>query len=93
VELLTPTVQVYVHPIDTARHPSIPPGWRWAVHVGGRPPADLRCCVNAGWEPDRSNALLAGEQVGVAVTKAFAMCGLHPAYTVHELGHDPTPAD
>lgn len=90
---MPPVVTVFVHAIDTTVHRSVPPGWRWAVHVGGRPAHDLAGCVNASWEPDERNACIAGEQVGAAVVKALAMCGLQPTCQVFRLAADPIPAD
>jgi hypothetical protein len=91
VEFLVPLVVVYVHEIDTAAHPTIVPGWRWAVMVGGRPPHDLDFCANSGWAPDRKTALIDGEQVGVAAARAARMFGVPCDYKVAVIGHDPIP--
>lgn len=85
-------VTVFVHPVDTAAHPSTPAGyWRWAVHIGHNA-ADLAECVNAGGEPAGPLAHLAGEMVGVAVAKALEAVGHPVRYRVVELPHDPIPS-
>lgn len=85
-------VTVFVHQVDTTVHPTIPPGWRWAVHLGGNP-HDLRACLNAGWCPNDREAGMEGEAVGVAVVKALRLCGLAVSYAaVQLLERDPIPA-
>jgi len=89
---VAPIVTLYVHEINTVAHPATPPGWRWAVHIGGRGPADLDYCVNAGWGPDQQVAALTGEAVAVAAFKALRLCGLTPTSQTQVLDHDPIPA-
>jgi hypothetical protein len=89
---LTPEVTVVVHPIDTAVHPSNPPGWRWAVMVGGAPPAQLDFCAGAGWSADASSASVDGETAGSTATKALRMLGVPVRYAFLRLGYDPIPA-
>jgi hypothetical protein len=92
-DLLLPQVTVYVHEMDCTAHPAMTPGtWRWAVHVGGRPPHDLAHCVQAGGELDRGSAITAGDQVAAAVCVAMRIFGI-PASppTVVELTTDPIP--
>lgn len=89
---LTPLVVVVVHAIDTDAHPSQPPGWRWAVMVGGRPPADLDWCANAGWCPTEQEAWLEGETCGATACRALRMLGVPAAYDRSRLDHDPIPA-
>lgn len=89
---LPPAVTVLIHPVDTGKHPTIPPGWRWAVMIGNRPPNDLDACANAGWEPDERSAAVAGEEVGAAACKALRMCGLPASYRVLTLPADPIDA-
>ena len=83
------TVTVFVHPIDPEAHPTVPPGWRWAVHLGGDP---RRACLNAGWCPSRNEAALEGEMVGVTVAKALRHAGTPTEYCVRDLSDDPIPA-
>ena len=89
---LPPVITVVVHEVNTEAHPTVPPGWRWAVQVGGGPPSDLDACANAGWEPSQQLAALAGEAVGAAAAKALRLCGLPARYAVLTLDHDPIPA-
>ena len=86
---LTPQVTVYVHPIDVRAHPSVPPGWRWAVHLGEGHPSGLDLCMNAGWCPTPGEAAMEGEMVGVAVAKALRTFGVEASYTVTTLEIDP----
>lgn len=90
---LTPDVTVVVHPIDQRQHPTYPPGWRWAVMVGGRPPADLDFCVNAGHATTESEAAVLGEMNGASATKALRLLGVPARYGVLKLGHDPIPTE
>lgn len=91
--LLTPDVTVYVHEIDTAAHPSIQPGWRWSVVVGGRPATDHEHTVGAGWSPDESAARLVGEMVGAAVVLGARTFGVPVgAMPTIRLSYDPIPA-
>ncbi len=70
----------------------MPPGWRWAVQVGGTPPTDLDYCANAGWCPTETEAWLEGEMVAAAAVKALRMFGIPAAYRRLPLDHDPIPA-
>lgn len=84
-------VTVFVHPVDTDRNPSVPPGWRWAVHVGDDP-QNMRTCMNAGWCPGASEAAMEGEMVGVTVAKALRFAGVPTNYrAVRRLDSDPCP--
>ena len=90
---LFPDVRVVVHPIDPATHPSYPPGWRWAVQVGGGRIDDLDRCVGAGHCPSETEASVAGEQAGSVATKALRLLGIPARYGVLRLGYDPIPAE
>lgn len=90
--LLDPQVTLVIHPIDTAAHPTVPPGWRWAVQLGGTRPSDTDGCVNAGWCPSQREASLEGEQVSVTVVKALRAYGIPAAFAVLQLDNDPIPA-
>lgn len=90
--VLLPEVTLFVHPIDTLRHPTSPPGWRWAVHAGGGPPGDLRRCTNAGWCPDEKAALGEGEQNAATAVQAVRVFGVPAALRVLRLQSDPIPA-
>jgi hypothetical protein len=61
-------IGVCVHEVNTLAHPSVPPGFRWAVHVGDSW-SDLKTCLNAGWEPTHAVAAMAGEAAGVCAAK------------------------
>lgn len=82
---------MFVHPIDTAKHPTIPPGFRWSVVLGDQGP--LGPTMNAGWCPTASEASVEGEMVGVAVAKGLHAFGIQTIYTVQALDHDPIPAE
>jgi hypothetical protein len=83
-------IGVCAHPINTDAHATVPPGWRWAVHVGDNW-ADLGSCLNAGWEPSKSSALLAGEAAGVCAVKVARLFGAARMDTF-EIDHDPIDA-
>jgi len=90
---LVPGVTVVVHPIDTASHPTVPAGWRWAVMAGiNIPPADLDRCANAGWCPTKQEAEFEGDTAGVTAVKALRMFGIPAAYALLPLDYDPIPA-
>lgn len=90
--VLVPEVALYVHPIDTARHPTVPPGWRWAVHAGGGPPTDMRRCANAGWCPDERLALAEGEQCAAAAVQTLRVFGIPAGLRTVRMQSDPIPA-
>lgn len=91
--MLVPRVSVVVHPINTTAHPTVPPGWRWAVMVGDTPAHDLKFCANAAWAPNRAEAEVEGEHAAVAACKTARMFGINAAYGgVVGLDTDPTPA-
>lgn len=92
MRLLEPVITLYVHPVDTKAHPTVLPGWRWAVQVGGTAPHDVRYCANAGWELDRASASMAGEAVAAAAVRALQMFGCPVQYRMEWLDHDPIPA-
>jgi hypothetical protein len=86
-------VRNFVHEIDTKRHPTQPPGWRWAVHLGDNP-EDIGTCLQAGWSQHQSAACWDGDQVAAAVVNAFRLVGNPVVWngpTVLE--YDPTPAE
>lgn len=91
--ILSPDITVVVHPVDTAVHPSYPPGYRWAVMAGGKRPADLDYCVQAGHERNIDMAMMAGESHGAAATKALRLLGIPALYGVLRLAWDPLPAE
>lgn len=92
VPVLVAEIAVVVHPVDTTIHPAIPAGYRWAVMVGGRPPADLAYCVQAGHDPVLEQAMVAGEMVGAACAQALRKLGTPARYAVKRLDWDPLPA-
>jgi hypothetical protein len=90
------TVYTVVHPIDRAKHPSVPEGFRWAVMLGPCAPGDLTRCANAGWCPTREQATGEGDQNGATATRALRVAGLNvrygDAFQVMQLDYDPIPA-
>ncbi len=84
---------VVVHPINTEAHPTIPPGYRWALMLGDGPPADLDRCANAHYAPSRQAAELEGDRNGASAIRALQMLGYAARYGgVQHLDHDPIPA-
>jgi hypothetical protein len=73
------TVYTVVHPIDTTAHPTIPPGFRWAVMLG--------------WCPTREEATAEGDQNGATGTRALRVAGHNVRYgeavQVLQLDYDP----
>lgn len=89
--MLVPEVMLVVHPIDVDRHPTVPAGWRWAVHVGGGSPSDTACVANAGWAPDERLATAEGEQNAATAAEACRMFGVPVDYRLLRLDSDPIP--
>lgn len=86
------TQPVVLHEVTVVVHP-YRAGWRWAVMVGGRGPADLDYCAGAGFCPSEQEASVGGEEVGSVATKALRMLGVAARYGYLRLGYDPLPAD
>lgn len=86
-----PVITLVVHPIDTAAHPTLSPGWRWAVHVGQLDAADPGQCANAGWALNRGTAFLDGETCAATAVRAARLLGTLVRYTQIELDCDPIP--
>lgn len=81
---------VVVHPINTLAHPSVPPGYRWAVHAGNDwANVATDSCLNAGWEPDRNTAAIAGEAAAVVGARVARLCGELVEVRTWQLDHDP----
>ena len=93
--IATPKVVVGVHPIDVGVHPTCPPGWRWCVMVGdGGWDEVVERCANAGWAPDRADAIRLGDTAGVTVCEAMRLLGVGLQWGgVIVLDHDPIPAE
>jgi hypothetical protein len=87
------TVYAVVHPINTTAHPTVPPGFRWAVMLGPCSPADMSRCVNGGWCPTRDEATAEGDQNGASVTRGLRIAGHDVRYgegvQVMQLDYDP----
>ncbi len=88
-----PVVTLVVHAVNTTVHTTVPPGWRWAVHVGRPSLADTAGCANAGWCPTQSEAQLEGEMVAAALVRGGRLMGLPIRYGQLLLDHDPIPAE
>lgn len=91
--IIVPQVTVVVHPVNCDVHPLCPPGFRWAVMVGGVGPTELKFCVNAGHDRAAGMAAIIGESHGVAVVKGLHIMGIRVKYTVLHLDYDPIPAE
>lgn len=82
-----------LHPINVEAHPSVPPGFRWAVMVGDVDPADTARCANAGWCPTAAEAEAEGDQNAATATRTLQLLGIDAGYTgVTRLASDPIPA-
>lgn len=86
-------IRLVLHEIDTVIHPTIPPGWRWAVMVGAVEHHDMSACANAGWCPSETEAALEGEMVAVTAVKVARMLGVPVSYEQVRLDYDPIPVD
>jgi hypothetical protein len=89
---LIPMVEVVVHPIDQAEHPTYQAGYRWAVMVGGVPAHDLDYCASTGHAENQQQACVDGETVGVAAARSLRMMGIPARYSFRRLDWDPIPA-
>lgn len=89
--MLLPVITLVVHEVDTAAHPSVPPGWRWAVQVGGGRVDDISRCAQAGWAADEAEAWRQGEVVALAAVQAVRTFGVPAGYQQLRLRHDPIP--
>lgn len=85
-------IYVLVHPIDTAAHPTYPPGWRWAVMIGDGAFSDTSRCANAGWCPTQEEATAEGDQNAATAVAAIQILSAHYRGVV-PLDHDPIPAE
>lgn len=84
-------IAVAVHPIDVNAHPSVPSGYRWAVHVGDDfTNLDPRWCLNAGWEPTVQTAAIAGEAAAVCAARVARRLGQPAEVRTFHLLTDPT---
>jgi hypothetical protein len=85
-------LRCYVHPIDTRTRSTVPPGFRWAVHVGGGPADDPDRCANAGWCPTAREAEAEGDQNAATATRVLHILGQPARYLgVAHLDSDPIP--
>jgi hypothetical protein len=87
-----PPIVALAHPVDVDTHPTYPPGFRWAVHVG-EDFADMSSCLNAGWEPTLLAARMAGEAAAVCAHKVAARFDPSVGYLPVVLDVDPVPAE
>lgn len=87
------TVYTVVHPVDTAKHPTVLRGFRWAVMLGPCPPGDMSRCANAGWCPTNAEATSEGDQNAATATRALRLAGVNAGYgdgfQVMQLDYDP----
>jgi hypothetical protein len=89
--MLLPDVTCVFHPIDPDKHPDAPPGWRWAVQLGGTRPSNIEFTANAGWAPDRESALATGDTCAATVVVALKTFGIQARLRYLELDSDPVP--
>lgn len=81
-------IRALAHPISPKAHPTVPPGFRWAVYIGENW-ADLNTCLNAGWEPTIEQAALAAEAGAVCAAKVALLHGTEVDGRSVRLDHDP----
>lgn len=93
-DLINPTIHVFVHPVDTRKHPDVGAGYRWAVHIGSDP-SNLNQCANAGFEVSREAALYLADRCAATALLAIALTsGIQMSLNYVHLADDPTsPAD
>lgn len=84
-------IHAVAHAVNTVAHPAVPPGWRWAVHLGDDF-GDLDSCLNAGWAPTSDSAQVAAEAAAVCAHKVAALYDPTAAFRSLILDHDPIPA-
>lgn len=88
--LINPTIHVFVHPIDTSKHPDVGNGFRWAVHVGDSDPSNLGACANAGVEVSREAALFIGDRcAATALIAVDLVTGIQMSLSYTHLDNDP----
>ena len=88
-----PDLCVVVHAIDMASHPTQPPGWRWAVHIGANW-RDMSTCLNAGWQASQPDATVIGEAAAIVGSKVAMCCiGQDWRNPTIVLNYDPTPPE
>jgi hypothetical protein len=84
---------VITHP----HHPptgTVAPGFRWVVQLDSEDPLSWRdTSVNAGWEPSRPEAELAGQWIAYSVAQALARLGIAGTVEQIDLDSDPLPPE
>lgn len=84
-------VAVIVHPIDVAKHPTVPKGFRWCAQLD-TDPLNQDSWLNAGWAATKNEAATVGEMVASAAFKALSASGIAADYLgVIYLAEDPIP--
>lgn len=84
--------QAVSNPIDTDLHPTVPPGYRWAVSTN-EDPSDVSACLGAGWAPDESSAAWIADQSATIAACAYRMAGGTASVATQALDYDPIPAE
>ena len=79
------------HPVDTQAHPTIPPGWRWAVYRSDRFD-DATECLGAGWAPEEGAAVFIADQAAAITVRALQLVGVESTISNHTLTIDPIAA-
>lgn len=91
--LINPAIHVFVHPVDTTKHPDVGNGFRWAVHIGGDP-SNLSQCANAGVEVSRDAALFMGDRCAATALLAISLVtGIQMSLNYVHLVDDPLGPD
>ena len=81
-------IYAVAHQVDTVKHPTVPPGWRWAVYRSDRFD-DASECFGAGWAPEEGAAVFIAGQAAYIAAKALALCGSGAEVVTHTLDYDP----
>lgn len=88
-----PVITIFVHPVDVEIHPTYPPGYRWAVHLGVGQPSSLKRCMQAGHCGTLREAQLAGDSHAAAIYRTLYSFGIDVNLKQEILDIDPIPAE
>lgn len=76
------------HPVDVEAHPSIPPGFRWAVYRSDDW-SNMTDCLGAGWAPDEGAAKWIADQAATIAVRSMRTSGVPADLSVTSIGYDP----
>lgn len=86
-------LRLFVYPVDTAKFPTIPPGFVWVLMVGDVPPEFPDRAANAHWAATREAAEQEGDKALASAVRVLQMVGQPGRYGgVTHIDYDPIPA-